>query len=93
MNGSVNDYILFKSVYGSGKTILMRTRCEQEAEKNFASGDGKKCLFVVGGMKASNKFMLLQMALSIQWQHKPYGKNIELQSVYDLMVSKQTDNI
>ena len=89
MSGVGNEYILFKSYYGSGKSLLLRSKCEQEAEKNYDAGNQKRCLYIVGGQTPTRKYTLLHMTLNEQWRNKHYRANIQLMSVYEFMVSAE----
>ena len=89
MSGVGNEYILFKSYYGTGKSILLRAKCEQEAETNYLAGNQKRCLYVVGGLQATRKYTLPHMALNEHWRNKDYRANIQFISIYELMVSTE----
>ena len=90
MSGIGNEFICFKSYYGSGKSILLRSKCEQEAEKNYVEGNQKRCLYIVGGKMPTRKFTLLHMTLNEHWRNKDYRGNIQLMSVYELMVGTKS---
>jgi len=89
LKGSGNENILFRSIYGSGKSILLRSKCEQEAEKNLNEGLHKKCLYIVGGRYPTRKYTLLHLALREHWANPAFAQNIQLLSIYELMVSKE----
>ena len=73
--------VMFHSAYGSGKSIIMREKCEQLARKGF------ECLYVIGGTRPSKKYTLLHLKHKKMWQGDDDTEgNILLRSLNDLMV-------
>ena len=80
-------FVVFKSGFGSGKSVLLRTKAEQEATKLKKAGSIQKCLYVIGGREISRNYTLLQMSLLNDWAKEDFFDNIELLSMFELMVS------
>ena len=90
MRGPDNNFILFRSPYGTGKSVLMTYKCEEEARNNFNSNNGKRCLYAFGGNFATKKYTLLHLQQIRKWQGEDFFQNIDVLSIYDIMVSKET---
>lgn len=90
MSGDDNKFVLFCSPYGTGKSALMRSKCEEEAQKNFNEKNGKKCLYVYGGMRAQKRYTLLQIKHIRQWKSKNFFHNVDILSYYDIAVSQES---
>ena len=88
MNGSGGRFVVFASPYGTGKSVLMSHKCEEEAKKNMISKNGLKCLYVYGGRLVSKKYTLLQLKQMRKWQGQDFYQNIDILSYYDIAVSE-----
>ena len=72
-----HNFVCFDSGPGTGKSILMQTKCEQEAQA------GRKCLYITGGIIPTTQYTLLHRQLRERWKSQP---NIQLMSFYELLV-------
>ena len=79
------NYIMFKSGYGTGKSIVMRQKAENLAKSGY------RCLFVVGGSRVSKRNTLLHLKLQERWTGTGRDENIVLRSLYDIMVRTFTN--
>ena len=76
-----NEFVLLKSFYGTGKSILMIAKAQNLAKA------GKKVLFVIGG-HFTKKPTLLQLRMKERWaMDDDFRNNIELMGYSDLWVS------
>ena len=87
MNSPGRRFVVFCSPYGTGKSILMSTKCEMEATNNCDEKNGKKCLYVYGGQEVSRKHTLLHLQQISKWQGKEFYQNIDVLDYWDIAVS------
>ena len=90
MKGPDSKFVVFTSPYGTGKSVLMTHKCEEEAKKNLMSKNGKRCLYMYGSREVSRKYTLLQLQQIRKWQGHDFYQNIDVRSYCDILVSTQS---